>query len=337
LARTPGLGLPSGQLAPDPHPAVVPSNVSRAAAWWARRQFHYIRLASRAACALPARTAVPVSRVLSSAVVRLPKSERDRRFVAMHQARARGVVLEGAARDLAVREAFASYARYWMESLRLPMMDPAAVDAMFSIDGLEHIRSALDAGTGAILALPHVGGWEVGGSWLVRQGFPLTVVVEALKPPELFQWFSELRRSQGFTVIPLNRSAGMSVVRALRANQIVALVSDRDIAGGGVEVEFFGERTTLPAGPATLASRLGVPLLPTAVYFRGAGHHAVVRPPVTMEGGVVAITEALARELEDLIRAAPEQWHLFQPNWPSDRRGFGLLPHERGHHPPPRP
>jgi KDO2-lipid IV(A) lauroyltransferase len=274
---------------------------------------------ARAACLLPRRTAVPVSRLLAEGVVALPKSARDRHFAAIHQSRARGVVLEGPARERAVRAAFESYARYWMESLRLPEMDPVDVDAHFSIEGLEHIRAALDAGTGAILALPHVGGWEVGGSWFVRQGFPLTVVVEALKPPELFGWFANLRRSQGFKVIPLNRTAGLAVVRALRANEIVALVSDRDIAGGGVEVEFFGERTTLPAGPATLASRLKVPLLPTAVYFDGPGHHAVVRPPVPLEGDVASITQVLAHELEALIRAAPEQWHLFQPNWPSDR------------------
>jgi KDO2-lipid IV(A) lauroyltransferase len=272
-----------------------------------------------AANLLPRDAAVPVSRLLADGVVALPKSARDRHFAALHQSRARGVVLEGRARQRAVRQAFESYARYWMESLRLPEMDPADVDAAFSIEGLEHIQAALAAGTGAILALPHVGGWEVGGSWFVRQGFPLTVVVEALKPPELFGWFADLRKSQGFTVIPLNRAAGMSVVRALRANQIVALVSDRDIAGGGAEVEFFGERTTLPAGPATLASRLKVPLLPTAVYFDGPGHHAVVRPPVPLDGDVASITQVLAHELEDLIRAAPEQWHLFQPNWPSDR------------------
>ncbi len=256
---------------------------------------------------------------MARAVLLSPKSARDRHFVALHQARARGVTLTGSARKAAVREAFESYARYWMESLRLPQMTPAEVDAGFTIEGLEHIRAALDAGTGAILALPHVGGWEVGGSWFVRQGFPLTVVVEALKPPELFTWFADLRRSQGFTVIPLSKSAGISVVRALRANQIVALVSDRDIAGGGVEVEFFGERTSLPGGPATLASRFGVPLLPTAVYFAGAGHHAIVRPPLALTGDAVVDTQALAYELEGLIRAEPAQWHLFQPNWPSDR------------------
>ena len=307
-------------MAAGPHPAVVlDPQRSRLRAWWDRRPLHFIRAATWAASALPRRAAVPTSAFLARIVLALPKSARDRHFVALHQSRARGRVLVGRARTDAVRQAFVSYSRYWMESLRLPAMTCEEVDAGFSIEGLEYIRAALDAGTGAILALPHVGGWEVGGSWFVRQGFPLTVVVEALEPPELFTWFAELRRSQGFTVIPLNKTAGIAVVRALRANQIVALVSDRDIAGGGVEVDFFGERTTLPAGPASLASRLGIPLLPTAVYFRGAGHHAVVRPALAMNGDVAAITQALAHELEDLIRAAPEQWHLFQPNWPSDR------------------
>jgi len=315
-----GVSVPARHLASSPHPAVdIAAARARARAWWERRLFHYIRAAAWAACALPRPLAIPVSRGLALAVAASPKSARDRHFVALHQSRARGVALEGAARKAAVREAFASYARYWMESLRLPSLSPEEVDARFTIEGLEHIRAALDAGTGAILALPHVGGWEVGGSWLARQGVPLTAVVEALKPPELFSWFSDLRRSQGFNVIPLTKSAGISVVRALRANRIVALVSDRDIAGGGVEVEFFGERTTLPAGPAALAARLGVPLLPTAVYFKGDGHHAVVRPPLSTEGDATTITQALAHQLEDLIRAAPEQWHLFQPNWPSDR------------------
>jgi len=244
---------------------------------------------------------------------------RRRALIARHQRRAAAAPVDAAAVDRAVREAFASYGRYWMESLRLPAMDPAQVDARFTIEGLDHIRDARAAGSGALLAIPHLGGWEVGGSWLVRQGFPLTVVVEALQPPELFDWFVKLREGFGFTVIPLGRAAGTRVVRALRANQVVALLADRDIAGGGVEVEFFGERTTLPAGPATLARRLGVPLLPTAIYFDGDGHHAAVRPPVPMEGDVAEVTQRLAAELEGLIRRAPEQWHMFQPNWPSDR------------------
>ena len=183
-------------------------------------------------------------------------------MVARHQQRAASVALDQRAVDRAVRGAFASYGRYWMESLRVPSMDPDRIAAGLSIQGLAHLEAARAAGRGAVLAIPHLGGWEVGGAWFVRQGFPLTVVVEPLEPPELFEWFVRLRESFGFTVVPLGLRAGTAVIRALRANQIVGLLSDRDIGGGGVEVEFFGERTTLPAGPATLARRMKSPVAP---------------------------------------------------------------------------
>jgi lauroyl/myristoyl acyltransferase len=119
--------------------------------------------------------------------------------------------------------------------------------------------------------------------------------------------------------------AGTDVVRALRANHVVCLLCDRYIGGdGGVEVEFFGERTFLPGGPATLALRTGAPLLPVAVYFRRHDHLGVVRPPIPavregrLRDDVTRVTQTIARELEALVRAAPEQWHLLQPNWPSD-------------------
>jgi phosphatidylinositol dimannoside acyltransferase len=97
-----------------------------------------------------------------------------------------------------------------------------------------------------------------------------------------------------------------------------------DVAG--VEVEFFGERTMLPAGPATLALRSGATLVTAATYFghRSDEHLTVVCPPVPIERAgklrqdVQVATQSLARQLEELIRRAPTQWHLMQPNWPSD-------------------
>ncbi|MEI8238913.1 MAG: phosphatidylinositol mannoside acyltransferase [Actinomycetota bacterium] len=227
---------------------------------------------------------------------------------------------------VAVQQAFDSYARYYVESFRLPTLSKRAVDRSFSVDGFHHITDALALGNGCIFALPHMGGWEWAGRWMTDQGYPLTVVVEALEPPELFEWFANLRQALGMTVVPTGPKAGPAVLKALRENQIVCLLCDRDLDRNGVEVEFFGERTTLPAGPATLGLRTGAPILPVGVYFTSDyhGHHAVVRPPLSLErrGGlredVGRVTQNLARELEFLIRRAPEQWHLFQPNWPSD-------------------
>ncbi len=134
---------------------------------------------------------------------------------------------------------------------------------------------------------------------------PVTVVVEALEPPELFDFFASFRRRLGINIITLGPSAGGEVLRAIKDRHVVCLLADRDIAGDGIPVDFFGEQTTMPAGPATLALRTGAPLLPTAVYFEGrGGHRAIVGPPVSTErqgrfrDDVGRITQELADRLE---------------------------------------
>jgi lauroyl/myristoyl acyltransferase len=234
--------------------------------------------------------------------------------------------LRGPELSRAVYAAFDSYARYYVETFRLPSLSRRRIREGIVISGLEHLNGALARGNGVILALPHLGGWEWAGRWLADQGQPITVVVESLEPPELFEWFSGLRESLGMRVVPLGDGASTAVIKALKANTVVCLLSDRNIGGGGVEVDFFGERTTLPGGPAALSLRTGAPVLPVAVYFttRRDGHRGLVRPALatdrrgTLRDDVGRLTQALANELEDLIRRAPTQWHLFQPNWPSD-------------------
>lgn len=252
---------------------------------------------------------------------------RDRRSMVERHIRRVDPSLTGRALRRAVQDSFDSYSRYWVESFRLPYLSAEVVDRGFSLEGYQHIEDGLAVGNGVILALPHLGGWEWAGRWMTDQGHRLTVVVEDLENKELFEWFKSLRSRLGMTVVPVGADAASSVARALRNNEVVCLLCDRDIQGGGVDVEFFGERTTLPAGPAMLALRTGAPVLPVGVYFeeRYNGHHAVVRPPLEvartsagLREDIQRVTQALAHELEYLVRRAPEQWHLFQPNWPSD-------------------
>jgi KDO2-lipid IV(A) lauroyltransferase len=255
-----------------------------------------------------------------------------RRLVALHLRRVYGPSLSGRSLRARVDDAFASYARYWVESLRLPGLGFAEIDAGMSWSGVGHLQAAMEAGQGAILALPHLGGWEWAGAWLIHQGMPMTVVVEALEPPELFEWFVGFRRQLGMEVVAVGPQAGTAVLSALRAGHVVCLLCDRNVGNTpGVQVEFFGEKTSLPAGPAMLSLRTGAPLLPAAVYFSGphGGHLGLVRAPMdaSRQGGgirddALRITQALAVVLEGLIRRAPTQWHLMQPNWPSDP-GYG--------------
>jgi KDO2-lipid IV(A) lauroyltransferase len=286
--------------------------------------FGSYRMAAMAARALPGAATRALSPALgfSANVV-----SGDRRAMVTRHLRRADPTLRGARLRRAVQESFDSYARYWLESFRLPYLTASAVDRGMRTDGFEHITDGLAKGKGVILALPHLGGWEWAGRWLADQGHGLTVVVERLDPPELFDWFADLRGKLGMNVVALGPSAGREVIAALKRNDIVCLLCDRDIQRNGVEVEFFGEKTTLPAGPVTIAMRTGAPILPTAVYFtdRSAGHLGLVRPPLPLvrtddglRADVIRGTQALAQELEYLVRRAPQQWHMFQPNWPSD-------------------
>lgn len=295
------------------------------------RRFPYLayRTGSVVARAVPAPVAHRGARAAGRLLARTMKGRRA--MLERHLRRVHGPELSGAQLDREVRLAFASYARYWAESFRLPGSTPAQLAAATTSEGLENVERASAAGKGVILALPHLGGWDFGGAWLASLGFRMAAVVETVEPPELFEWFARLRRSLGLEVLPLGPGAGPAALRRLREGAVVALVCDRDLEGTGVEVEFFGERTTLPGGPATLALRSGAALVPCAVYFReGGAHHAVMGTPLDtsrhgrLRDDVALVTRALAVELEALIRRAPDQWHLLQPNWPSDHENVPL-------------
>jgi phosphatidylinositol dimannoside acyltransferase len=248
-----------------------------------------------------------------------------RQMLGRHLRRIHGPGLEGRALDQAVNATFASYGRYWLEVFRLPGQDMLALDdGRFRLEGRDHVDKALAEGKGVVIGTPHLGNWDLGAAWFASRGYQPTTVVEPIEPPELFEWFCSYRRELGMGIVPLGPDAGSVLLRKLREGLMVGLVCDRDLAGNGVGVDFFGERTTFPAGPATLALRAGAPLLAGANFFEGDAHRCIIRPPIdtsrqgTIKEDIVRITQALASEFEILIRRAPDQWHMLQPNWPSD-------------------
>lgn len=321
--------------APGSHPALsadsphAVSLSSRRAEFRRLVPFHAYRAGAAVAQALPASFASAASQVAGVTAGRLSHTRRS--MIARHLTRISGGSLDGRSLDAAVDRAFASYGRYWMESFRLPRLDGRALEAAMSYEGIGHLEAARAAGRGVVMAMPHLGAWDWGGAWLTASGFPLTVVAETLEPAELFDWFTAWRRRLGMTVVPLDRSAGSGVMAALHRGEVVGLLCDRDLTGDGVEVEFFGERTRLPGGPATLALRTGAPLLPCCVLFEGDHHRGIVLPPIDtsrqgrLREDVARITQDVANAMASLIRRAPEQWHVFQPNWPSDRETSGQV------------
>jgi len=222
--------------------------------------------------------------------------------------------------ELFVNRGFRSYGQYWAEGAKLPALAKSTIYDRFCIaEGLEHLVEGKERGKGVIIALPHMGSWEWGGSFLNSLGLGMTAVAEELEPPELFAWFKKKRESIGIRIEPLNEHAGSVLLSTLRSGAVVGLLCDRDLQGNGVEVDFFGARVTMPAGPATLALRTGATLVAAACYAGpGRDHFAVATAPIECERtkrlreDVARVTQLIAVELEGLIRRAPEQWHVLE-------------------------
>jgi len=293
----------------------------------ARSSYYAYRAGAEVARLVPAPIGAPVARGISQ-LVGLGFMGARARQVQRNLARVHGTGVPPGARSREVASTFESYGRYFYELFRLPGSTPDYLDRHVDEHGFHHIRDALGAGRGVVLALPHLGNWDFAGAWLAGvQQVTTTVVAEPLEPPELFDWFVSTRATLGMRVIPLSSTAGSEVLRSLRANEAVCLLCDRDLTGDGVDVDFFGEHTTLPGGPALMALRSGAPLIPVGCYFLAKGRHRLqIGAPLdtarqgTIRADVSRITQDLAHHFEALIRAAPEDWHLMQPNWPSDHR-----------------
>ncbi|MEU8434634.1 phosphatidylinositol mannoside acyltransferase [Streptomyces sp. NPDC029216] len=220
-----------------------------------------------------------------------------------------------------------SYMRYWMESFRLPAMDPRRFGTDVAI-GDEHIlREALASGRGVIVALPHLANWDLAGAWVTGHvGVPFTTVAERLKPESLYDRFVAYRQSLGMEVLPHSGGAAFgTLARRLRSGGLICLVADRDLSSSGVEVDFFGATARMPAGPALLAQQTGAALLPVTLYYGDAPKmYGRIHPEVEVPGAgtrtekTAAMTQAVADAFASGIAEHPEDWHMLQRLWLDD-------------------
>ncbi|MBA9044775.1 MULTISPECIES: phosphatidylinositol mannoside acyltransferase [Streptomyces] len=225
------------------------------------------------------------------------------------------------------RKGMRSYLRYWMESFRLPAWSPERIRTGFDPKDIHHLTEGLDAGKGVILALPHLANWDLAGAWVTTElRTPFTTVAERLKPETLYDRFVAYREGLGMEVLPHSGgSAFGTLARRLRDGGLVCLVADRDLSASGVEVDFFGEKARMPAGPALLAQHTGALLLPVTLWYddspvmRGQVHPSIEVPGSgTRAEKASVMTQALADAFATGIAEHPEDWHMLQRLWLAD-------------------
>ncbi|HMH92834.1 MAG TPA: phosphatidylinositol mannoside acyltransferase [Streptosporangiaceae bacterium] len=222
------------------------------------------------------------------------------------------------------RESMRSYARYWLEVFRLPVMPVERLTGRMEDTTPGEVQAALDhlaAGRGVVFALPHAGNWDQAAAWIIAMGAgSITTVMERLKPESLFERFMKYREGLGMVVLPASggdRPFGI-LARSLRSGKCVCLPCDRDITGHGIEVDFFGEKAHMAPGPAALAERTGAALMPVMLWFTEDGWGVKVGAEIPVPAGedrrerIAAMTQSVASFFEGAIAEHPQDWHMLQ-------------------------
>jgi len=220
-----------------------------------------------------------------------------------------------------VRRLYVRYAKYLVDYTRMDLLREKHLRRLVrGFEGKEHFDQAMAGGKGTLILTAHLGNWEMGGIFLSLMGYSLTVITAPDVEARLHEFRVRLRQEQQIKVVTLDdtMASSLAVLKALQANELVALLGDRDLFGKGIPVIFFGQRVFFPIGPALLAYLSGAPLIPTFVLMdQDDKYLCLAEPPIVLhrtgkrDQDLAENTQRIATVLEKFIRKYPDQWYTF--------------------------
>ncbi|MHB8508168.1 MAG: lysophospholipid acyltransferase family protein [Candidatus Dormibacteria bacterium] len=220
------------------------------------------------------------------------------------------------------RQALRGYTKLMADFLLLSRLGPEQVLQRVDVEGIENMYQALRQGRGVVVVTPHFGNWDIAAAAACALGLPVSAVADHYGDEELNSRVVASRARFGMKVIPLDRNAGRGVIKALRNNEIVALVCDLPKEGRNFRVDLCGQAAMVPAGPAVLALRSGAPVVPILCRrLPDDRYRLVMEPPVEFapsgdrDRDEPALAQAIIDRFNPALRATPEQWYLFSPMW----------------------
>ena len=232
--------------------------------------------------------------------------------------------------DFFTRKTFQNYGQYLLDYMVMHRLHPSNKARWVADEvGGDYMVEALYAGKGAICITPHLGNWEIGGLLFSFKGGKLNVLTLDERDSDTRSFREEMRRRRGIKNLYINPKddspmAILDAVKALRQNEIVAMLGDRIESQKTMVFDFFGTKTAFPIGVAILAMATEAPVLPVFVVMeRNRKYRGIIEPPIffnpsSREERETVIREGmqkLIKKFESYIEKYPDQWYNFFPYW----------------------
>ncbi|HSH13859.1 MAG TPA: lysophospholipid acyltransferase family protein [Desulfurivibrionaceae bacterium] len=219
------------------------------------------------------------------------------------------------------RRVFIHFATAAADLIRMPVILKHDINQLVTASGLEHLDQAFSTGRGLLMITCHFGNWEILGAWLAKNGYRMSVVGTTLFDPRLDRILVDTRDQAGYTNIARGKGT-REIIRTLKKGEAVGMLIDQDTKAEGVFVNFFGRPTHTPTGPAVLARRLDLPIIPIFSYLKDDfTYHIECLPPLELvksdnEADDIRVnTQKCSDAYEAMIRRFPEQWVWMHKRW----------------------
>jgi len=226
------------------------------------------------------------------------------------------------------RRAYQNTGKSMVEYSLFPSLDKEKILRMVEFEGTENFDEALRKRKGAVLVAGHFGSWELMGAATRQKGYPVDFLVGEQHNLLIDDLMNDYRRSVGIGIIKMG-AAAKGIIRALKNNRFVAMLSDQDAGSDGTVVEFFNRPASTPKGPAAFALKMDAPVIMAFIIRENQKkQRIIIEKPIFVEktsdkeNDIQRLTQAYTRVLEEYIRKYPDHWFWPHRRWKSTTKEY---------------
>jgi len=226
--------------------------------------------------------------------------------------------------DITAKKVFINFAKYLVDFFRFSLVDRKFIERFIKIEGSQYLEDAAKKGNGIIAFTGHTGNWELSAVVTAYLGYSVNAVALNHKDKRINEFFIRQRESKGIKVVPLG-IAVRKCFTALKNNELIGLLGDRDFSGSGITVEFLGKQVKMPKGPALFSLKTNTPIIPTFLMRQDDDSYKMIyQAPVECaktgneEEDLLCLAQKGVSVIENMIRQYPEQWFMFREFWKED-------------------
>ena len=221
------------------------------------------------------------------------------------------------------RRSYRNIGKSLVEYSLFPSLNKKKISRMVEFEGAENFDQAIKGGKGAIVVAGHFGSWELMGAATSQRGYPVDFLVGEQHNILVDNLMNDYRKSVGIGIIKMG-AAAKGIIKALRNNRFVAMLSDQDAGNDGTVVDFFNRPASTPKGPAAFALKMNAPIIMGFIIRESREKQKVViEKPIFIdksknkEDNIQSLTQAYTSVLEEYIRKYPDHWFWPHRRWKS--------------------